>query len=175
MDDVFKTAPNNPPHWFRPNAVYMVTASTYRKENLIHSPERKTQWRDAFLKATDLYNWRVIAWVVLHNHYHVLIEAPENALTLVKLVASYHRFTSRRWNDADETPGRQVWWNYWDTCIRSDKDYATRLGYIFWNPVKHGLTQFIEEYPFSSYQDYVNQNNGIDFTGWNEVKDVPEF
>ncbi len=139
MDDIFKKAQNNPPHWFRPNAVYMITASTYQKDNLIHSPERKTQWLNAFLKAANIYNWRVIAWVVLHNHY------------------------------------RQVWWNYWDTCIRSEKDFNNRLGYIFWNPVKHGLVDNIGDYPFSSYKEYMQSEDGFDITGMGDVNDVPEF
>lgn len=108
------------------------------------------QWQEAFLKAINIYEWRVIAWVVLNNHYPAMLEAPENPLTLGKMVASYHKFTARLWNDADKTPGRQVWWNYWDTCIRSEKDYNNRLGYIFWNPVKHGLAETIEAYPFSN-------------------------
>jgi putative transposase len=175
MDDVFKTYQHNPPHLFRPNSVYMLTASTYQKENIIHIPERKRQLKDSLFKAAELHKWQVIAWVILHNHYHVLVESPENALNLAKFVASYHKFTSRMWNKADKTPGRQVWWNYWDTCIRSEKDYGNRLGYIFWNPVKHGLAQSVEEYPFSSYQDYLKKDYGFDFTGWNEVNDVPEF
>lgn len=175
MDDIFKKAQNNPPHWFRPNAVYMITASTYQKDNLIHSPERKTQWLNAFLKAANIYNWRVIAWVVLHNHYHALVESPKNALTLAKLVASYHKFTARSWNDSDRTPGRQVWWNYWDTCIRSEKDFNNRLGYIFWNPVKHGLVDNIGDYPFSSYKEYMQSEDGLDITGMGDVNDVPEF
>jgi len=175
MDDVFKPHQHNPPHLFRPNSVYMLTASTYQKENIIKSSERKNQFRDAFFKAAELYKWQVIAWVILNNHYHVMVESPENALNLTKLVASYHKFTSRLWNDADKTPGRQVWWNYWDTCIRSEKDYNNRLGYIFWNPVKHRLASTAEEYPFSSYREYLVWQDGFVFIGLNEVNDVPEF
>jgi putative transposase len=175
MDDVFKPYQHNPPHLFRPNSAYMLTASTYRKENIIYAPERKSQLRDSLLRAAELYNWQMIAWVILHNHYHAMVESPENALNLTKFVASYHKFTSRMWNEADKTPDRQVWWNYWDTCIRSEQDYGNRLGYIFWNPVKHGLAQSIDEYPFSSFQDYKKQDYGIQFNGWNEVNDVPEF
>lgn len=34
-------------------------------------------------------------------------------------------------NRLDGTPGRQVWWNYWDTCIRWDYDFETRLAYLY--------------------------------------------
>ena len=118
MEVIFKKRQHNPPHLFIPNTVYMLTASTYQKENIIQALERKAEWRDAFLKAAEIYRWRVIAWVVLHNHYHVIVESSGNPLSLSKFTGSYHKFTTSRWNSADKTPGRKVWWNYWDTCIR---------------------------------------------------------
>jgi putative transposase len=153
MNDIFKEALRNPPHLFRANVIYMLTASIYQNKQIILSEARKLQWRDAFLKAAVLYHWRVIAWVVLHNHYHAIVESPDHPLNLSKFMGSYHKFTASLWNSADMIPGRKVWWNYWDTCIRSEKDYYNRLRYVFWNPVKHGF----------------------DFAGMDEVKDVPEF
>ena len=117
----------------------------------------------------------MIAWVVLHNHYHAIVESPDNPLNLSKFTGSYHKFTASQWNSADKTLGRKVWWNYWDTCIRSEQDYYNRLRYIFWNPVKHGLIERPEEYLFSSYRDYLQLQDGFDFVGMDEVKDVPEF
>jgi putative transposase len=104
-----------------------------------------------------------------------MVEAPENPASLSKFTASYHKFTSRQWNDDENVPGRKVWWNYWDTCIRSEKDYYNRLRYIFWNPVKHGLVDNPEDYAFSNYRDFIKGQDGFDFSGMDEVNDVPEF
>jgi len=175
MDNAYKIAPHNPPHWLQANATYMVTASNYQNRHLMLSPERKIVWRDSFIEAATLYRWHIIAWVVLHNHYHAMVEAPENPKSLSKFTASYHKFTARQWNDDENNLGRKVWWNYWDTCIRSEKDYYNRLRYIFWNPVKHGLVENPEDYPYSNYQDFINLQAVFDFTGWEEVNDVPEY
>ncbi len=92
---------------------------------------------------------------MLSNHYHVIIQAPETGgHELPKLVASYHKFTARRWNDEDAQTGRQVWWNYWDTCLRSRAAYLARWNYIHWNPVRHGLVARPEDYAFSSYRQF---------------------
>jgi putative transposase len=175
-DNTFKRAPHNPPHLFLPNTFYMLTASTYQKEPLISDPKRKLKWIESFLKAAEIYKWQIIAWVILHNHYHAILQSPENAATLPKFVNSYHKFTARTWNDEDAANGRKVWWNYWDTCIRSEHDYYARLRYIFWNPVKHGLVEMPEEYPFSNYEDFLSKwQMEFDFTNMEEVHDVPEF
>ncbi len=175
MDSDFKSAPHNPPHWFLANATYMLTASIYRSKPMILSPERKAAWRDSFFEAAKLYSWHIIAWVVLDNHYHVMVESLEKPVSLPKFIGSYHKFTARLWNDEENVSGRKVWWNYWDTCIRSEKDFDNRLRYVFWNPVKHGLVENAEVYPFSSYKDFLKQNDRFDFIGIGEVSDVPEF
>ena len=172
-DAIFKTAPHNPPHLFVADSLYMLTASIYEKTCLMGSRQRKAEWRDAFYEAARIYEWQIIAWVVLHNHYHAIVRSPECAVNLSKFVNSYHKFTSRKWNREDGLKSRKVWWNYWDTCIRSEHDYCSRLRYVFWNPLKHGLVERPEDYEFSNYNAFLNSD--ADLTGISEVNDVPEF
>jgi putative transposase len=172
---IFKTASHNPPHLFIEDTLYMLTASIYGKAHLMNSPQRQGEWRDAFYEAARIYQWQIIAWVVLHNHYHAIVRSPQHSGNLSKFVNSYHKFTARKWNADDNLPGRQIWWNYWDTCIRSEHDYQNRLKYIFWNPVKHGLVQKPEDYHFSNYSEYLDRLQSFDFTGINEVNNVPEY
>lgn len=174
--DIFKRAPHNPPHLFLPETYYMLTASTYRKEPLMKPPARRQEWVEAFLKAAETYKWQVIAWVVLNNHYHAIMKSPENAHTLSKFVGSYHKFTSRKWNEEDGTKARKTWWNYWDTCLTSERKFYARLRYLFWNPAKHGLCVSPEEYAFSNYEEFLaNWQVDFDFKDMEEVDDVPEF
>jgi putative transposase len=53
-------------------------------------------------------------------------------------------------NTLDGQRGRQVWHNYWDTCIRTEADFWTRFNYIHYNPVKHGYVRDPEQWEFSS-------------------------
>jgi putative transposase len=169
----FKTAPYNPPHLFVADTLYMLTASIYGKAHLMQSPERKAEWRAAFHEAAKIYGWQIIAWVVLNNHYHTIVQSPECPGNLSNFINSYHKFTARKWNQEDGVQGRKVWWNYWDSCIRSEADYYSRLRYVFWNPLKHGLVERPEDYEFSNYREVLN--TGADFTAIREVNDVPEF
>ena len=172
---IFKRAPHNPPHLFVSNSLYMLTASIHESGPLIELPRRKEAWRDAFYEAARIYQWEIIAWVVLHNHYHAIVQSPESADSLSKFTNSYHKFTARKWNEEDRLKGRQIWWNYWDTCIRSEHDYLNRLRYVFWNPVKHGLVERPEDYKFSNYREYLDRLHDFDRIDAAEVNDVPEF
>jgi putative transposase len=174
--DIFKTAPHNPPHLFLPDMLYMLTASIYKNELLIQSSNRKLQWIETFVKSAEIYGWQIVAWVVLNNHYHAIIRSPEKTETLSKFIASYHKYTARCWNEEEQLNKRKVWWNYWDTCIRSEHDYYNRLRYVFWNPVKHGLAENPEEYLFSNYKDFLlSWQVDFNFTNMDEATDVPEY
>ena len=174
-DGIYKKAKHNPPHLFLADRLYMLTASTYKKEAYLRSDKRKLDWIGAFLKASEIYQWSVIASVVLNNHYHAILRSPEEKLNMAKFVASYHKYTARKWNAEDQTPGRKVWWNYWDTCIRSEKDYLAKLNYIFLNPVKHGIVDQAEEYAFSNYRTFLSTDTWTGLNADGEVNDVPEF
>lgn len=158
-EEVFKRYLHNPAHLFRPNAVYFVTASTCRKVAHIAPEHRRAFLQTELLGLLRYYDWTIIAWVVLPNHYHVLAQAnDQSAFKLPQWVSSLHRRCALCWNREDNQPGRRVWWNYWDTCITGPGAFYARLNYIHWNPVKHGLVKAPEQYPYSSYRLYLESD-----------------
>lgn len=46
--------------------------------------------------------------------------------------------------------------------IRDERDYLNHLHYIHYNPVKHGLVNRPEDYPYTSYNEYFKR-------GWYEI------
>ncbi len=173
---VFKPGHNTPPHLFVGDWLFMITASIYKGQPFIRDDNRKRELINALLTASRLYQWKIIAWVVMDNHYHTILKSPsDNQAGLPKFVASYHKFTARQWNEEENCKGRMVWWNYWDTCIRSPKDYLNRVRYVFWNPVKHGLVHHPEEYPYCNYADFVENDWFSVGRSPVEVENVPEF
>ena len=122
--------------------------------------------------------WKIIAWVILSNHYHALLRSPSDAeKSIDKFVGSNHKFTARKWNAEDSQTGRSIWWNYFDTCIRDRHEFFAKLNYIHWNPVKHGLVKRPEDYAFSSYGNFMKHKSAKvnEILEDEEVGDVPEF
>ena len=51
---------------------------------------------------------------------------------------------------------RGIWQRrYWEHTIRNDRDYATHMDYIHFNPVKHGPVTEVAAWPFSSFHKSV--------------------
>lgn len=159
MIEAFKVYPHNPPHYFVPNGIYMITGAILRNEHLLNESRRKQLVLDTLFERSKMLGWNLEAWAVLRNHYHFVAQAPENADSLSKLIRQVHSITAIQLNDWDKTPGRQVWFNYWDSCITYEKSYLARLHYVHMNPVKHRVVEDAIDYPYCSYRWLLEQGD----------------
>ena len=141
---------HSPLHVFMPNTIYMVTGATLYKKYIFHDDAQLLILHNTLLETAGKFGWALQAWAVFANHYHFIAKSPEDATTLKTIIQRVHSLTARETNRLAGTSGRQVWFQYWDTCITYEKSYLARLNYVHNNPVKHGLVQSSEDYPYCS-------------------------
>ncbi len=145
---------HHPPHVYLDNTWYIVTASTLNHAHFLASERAKALVRDKLQSLIVAFGIRLLAWVILNNHYHLLFKT-RRGKDLSRFFGQLHGSASRQINLWDERVGRQVWHNYWDTCIRDESGLWARFNYIHHNPVKHGYVQDSEDWLFSSYHYYL--------------------
>ena len=98
----------------------------------------------------DQQRYRLLAWVIMPNHVHALIEQKEN-WPLSKIVQSWKRHSSRQIHKLDSSTINPLWQrDYWDRFVRNEQHYYTTKHYIEANPVKAGLVTSAEQWPWSS-------------------------
>ncbi len=141
---------HRPEHVFVAGTMYIVTAGTVGKERFFHETPRLRLLESALFAVAEDYGWELQAWALLSNHYHIVAKSPDDGPNIRKLVQRLHSETSRELNRLDGTAGRQVWFQYWDTCLTYEKSYLARLNYVHQNAVKHGLVSEASQYPFCS-------------------------
>lgn len=172
MESIYKTYPHNPPHYFVPNAMYIVTGAILYKQHLLHDDKHKTLVLENLFERAVYWGWELEAWAILENHYHFIAYAPENALTLEKLIRQFHSKSAIELNKLDQVLGRKVWHNYWDTCISHETSYLARMHSVHLNPIKHGLVTNAEYYPFCSYKWFLEKaDDGFRDTVMNQPMD----
>lgn len=109
----------------------------------------------------EKFSISIFAFVVNNDHYHLLTKIT-NAQTLSYFVKNLHENSARLLNKIDGQIGRQVWYQYWDRCIRSEKDFWVRFNYLHHNPIKHGYIDGQDElmnYEFCSYRLWAKKNS----------------
>ncbi|WKZ47308.1 MAG: transposase [Anaerolineales bacterium] len=156
----WSTSPHRPPHLFIDNAWYFITASVVDKRHIFSSDAHFTIWVKAFKELIAEFDAKLAAWVILANHYHFLF-LPRHGIELGKFMRRLNGRTSKELNELDHALGRTVWYSYWDTCIRGERDFWTRFNYIHVNPVKHGYVENPEDWKYSSIHQYTGEDNKL--------------
>ncbi len=144
---------HHPPHLFLDDTWYLITAATLDHARHLAGEESKTIVRDTLRSLVLRFDIRLLAWVILDNHYHLLLR-PKHGEALSQLVRQLHGRSSREINLHDKAQGRQIWHNYWDTRVRSESDLWVHVNYVHNNPVKHGYVKDLGAWKFSSYAYY---------------------
>jgi putative transposase len=139
-----------PYHVFVPDAVYMVTAGTLHKEHLYKDGRRLEILQSVLQDVLNRRGWELRAWALFSNHYHFIARSPQGDSHIRRLIQHLHSEASKALNCLDRTPGRKVWYQYWDRCLTFEKSYYPRLNYVIHNAVHHGLVRVAENYPFCS-------------------------
>jgi putative transposase len=145
---------HHPPHIYLDDTWYMVTSSIYQRQCLLVSDGHKEILQEQLSQLSREFKLHLAGWVILDNHYHILVRSSEGS-ELPHFFQRFHGRTSYELNRIDRSRGRQIWHNFWDTCIRNEIDYWTHLNYIHHNPVKHGYVQEMKEWTFSSFWYYL--------------------
>jgi REP element-mobilizing transposase RayT len=97
----------------------------------------------------DGERYRLLAWTIMPNHVHVLLETMPSA-SLGQVVGSWKRFTGREANILLKRTGQFWHADYWDRFIRNDRHFEVVRDYIDNNPVKARLATEPHLWPWGS-------------------------
>ena len=148
--------------------LHFVTFSCYRRRPLLGT------WRarDRFVKILDQvrsrFGFRLIGYVVMPEHVHLLISEPNRADPSKALQALKQRVSRAlrgqlRFRFADHhEDGAHSWQRrFYDFNVWSSRKLREKLEYMHANPVKRKLVEHPREWPWSSWSHYEKGEDGL--------------
>ena len=97
----------------------------------------------------DSERYRLLAWVVMPNHAHVVAEVMDG-WPLGDIVGAWKGASARRINRFFGLKGRLWQPGYFDRYIRDENHLRRAIVYVEENPVKAGFVADAEDWEFSS-------------------------
>lgn len=157
-----------------------LTFSCYRRLRLLGD----ARTRDAFAAHLELQRvrlgFRVIAWVAMPEHVHLIVLPREGAIgpVLRGIKQGFGRTMIERWRSRDAgVLGRMVdgdgitrFWQRgggYDRNLRDRAEVREKIGYIHQNPVRRGMVERAEDWRWSSAGDCLGVPGTVEvWRGW---------
>jgi putative transposase len=165
---------------------HFVTFSCYRRQPRLGSPARCDLFVQKLEQTRRRYALRVYGYVVMPEHVHLLVAEPDRdvlatALQSLKLAVSKgvahlpmaesnvaHVSAEKRGANVGHQLGMaegepaQFWQKrYYDRNVRDHEEFVEKLRYMHRNPVKRGLVERPEDWPWSSFRHYATGETGV--------------
>lgn len=133
-----------------PGALYHLTARGNARAPIYQDDHDRREFLDLLGSVCDRWNWRVHAYCLMGNHYHLVVETPEP--TLSRGMRQLNGVYTQAFNRRHRKVGHLFQGRY--TAILADKDkYLLELArYVVLNPVRAAMVKSAGQWPWSSYR-----------------------
>ena len=134
-------------------AVYHILSRGNRAEFIFQDDSDKDLFLQIIARAVERYGLEVYAYCIMGNHYHLLTGIPvgmlSKAMHMIQSSYGSHLRRQREWI------GHVFAGRYKSLCVEKEGYLLELSRYIHLNPVRAGIVERPEDYPWSSYRFYL--------------------
>jgi len=152
-----------------PGGYYFFTVVTHNRRPILTEPLARDCLHGAWEQTKQQTPFDDVALCLLPNHLHCVWRLPEDdcdfSLRWARIKAGFtRRYLEAGGIESTQCPSRRrkrergIWQRrFWEHQIQDERDLQRHVDYIHYNPVKHGLVEQVEDWPWSSYHRYAGQ------------------
>ena len=137
-------------------AFYHVTARGNERRRIYYSQSDYEKFKDYLKEAQEKYGYVLHCYVLMNNHYHLILETPEANLSRVMhyINGSYTNYI----NIKRKRSGHFFQGRYKAILIDRDRYLLELSRYVHLNPIRAAVVAKPEDYIHSSYRSFVTRS-----------------
>ncbi len=138
---------------------YHVMLRTINRQDLFLDHEDRQRFIDTLIRFKAKSGYEIYGYCLMTNHIHLLMQAVEEDIAVVmkRINVSYVYW----YNNKYERAGHLFQDRYKSEAVENDAYFMVVLRYIHQNPLKAGLASKLSEYFWSSYNNYLQNNENL--------------
>jgi putative transposase len=131
-------------------ALHHVTSRGNEQRKIFHSNRDREKFLEYLGQAVKRFGWLVSAWVLMTNHFHLVVETPEPNLSrgMQWLNGTYAAWFNKR----HRRSGHLFQGRFHSVLVEKQSYFAEVIRYVVLNPVRANMVQRPEDYRWSSYR-----------------------
>ena len=168
--------PRNLKRYYGAGDLHFITCSCYQRQPILGTPQRRDLFLTVLEHMRQEYRFIVVGYVVMPEHFHLLISEPQLGTPSTVLQALKIGFARRVLigervrvphssgvphvsrslrNVASRLPPQHIWQRrFYDFNVWTEAKRIEKLRYIHRNPVTRGLVERPEQWKSSSFRFY---------------------
>lgn len=137
---------------------HFITFSCYRRQPMLNTATAYRVFEQEFEAVRCRYGFVIAGYVLMPEHVHLLVGEPVRSSLSIALQVLKQQ-TSRKLKARGEL---QFWQRrYYDFNVHNEEKRTEKLRYMHRNPVKRGLVEKPEDWPWSSFLHYSTGVEGL--------------
>jgi len=140
-------------------AFYHVTSRGNQREKIFWDDKDREEFKQILKRTKERYGYLLHAYVLMDNHYHLLIETPH--ANIKQVMQNINTSYTVNVNKRHKRYGHLLQGRY-KAFIVDKESYLLELNrYIHLNPVRATIVQSPEDFRWSSYRAYTGTGDGL--------------
>ncbi len=147
-------------------AVYHVTARGNERRNIVIDDDDRRRFVKVLLDVVDQFGVVLYAWVLMDNHYHLLLETPKANLSLA--IRHLNGVYTQGFNRYHKRAGHLFQGRFKSILVEKESYLLELCRYVVLNPVRAGLAGHPREWVWGSYRATVGEEESPEWleAGW---------
>jgi REP element-mobilizing transposase RayT len=128
--------------------IVYVTVCTIKRRRILANQQMHDICCEVWRNAEQLYGWIVGRYVIMPDHVHFFCAPKVEEHSLATFVGKWKEWTAKHAKRRHRM-AIPLWQpEYFDHVLRSSESYEEKWGYVRENPVRAGLVDAAEDWPF---------------------------
>lgn len=141
------------------SGIYHIILRGINQQVIFENEEDYEKFIETILKYKAVSGYKVFAYCLMSNHIHLIIkEEKETIEQIMKRIAGSYVYW---YNWKYYRKGHLFQDRFKSEPIEDEKYLLTAIRYIHQNPIKAGIVESIDEYRYSSYNEYESETSEV--------------
>jgi len=147
---------------------YHITSRGNDKKKIFLNDTDFGKFLEYIVTAKGKYDFYLLAYVLMSNHYHLLIKTTKPNLS--KIMHYINGSYTTYFNVKREKSGHLFQGRYKSLVIDAESYFKELTRYIHLNPIRANMVENPEDYKWSSYKTYIGRKRKVEYIDKQEIR-----
>lgn len=142
------------------SGIYHIMVRGINRQDLFEDDEDRQRLIETLALYKEKSGYRLYGYCMMSNHIHIILKEEKESISLImkRISSSYVYYYNLKYSRC----GHLFQERFKSEVVENDSYFLTVLRYVHQNPIKANMIKKLNEYKWSSYNEYINGSKIID-------------